>query len=51
MVLASHTNIYQDCLEIITNGLSVIIEGFCIILVDIKGIALLFEALCLPVYK
>lgn len=37
------------CMRIITNGLGVIIECFCIILLYVKGIALLFEALCFPV--
>lgn len=32
-----------------TDGLGIIIERFCIILLHIKSIALLFEALCFPV--
>lgn len=35
----------------ITNSLGVIIVGFCIILLEIKSIALLFEAFCFPVFK
>lgn len=35
----------------ITDSLGVIIVGFCIILLEIKSIALLFEAFCFPVLQ
>lgn len=35
----------------VTYSLGVIIVRFCIILFDVEGIALLFEAFCFPVLK
>lgn len=44
-----HKDEEDSCL--VTDSLGVIIVRFCIILFDVEGIALLFEAFCFPVFK